>query len=589
MSDNDRFVKQILRKYLFPTILTILSTTFISFINSILAGRMLGKNALGAINIVSSFTFLYSMLGCLISIGASTCASVAIGKDDKKKADQYVTYALAASVILPIIISIPCAIFFKQFMVLMGADDLMYIYCVDYARVMIVFGFLTTLMYYPFNFLRLDGRGNLALYVFWIMAGADVILVELFMKLDLGLTGFGLAVVISTAIADIIGLIILFTSKKSNIKPGRIAIVDIVRMSNEVFARGSAAGLNNLCNMLRTIVLNAWVLRYLGTDGAGEFAVACSIINFTAASVSGSGQTISPIVGIFHGEKDSTSMKMLMKSATLYAVFIHLIIAAFAVPGSRLIASLFGMGNEPLLSETANAINWVMISLIPAALINVYIYYYAAMKKTIISCLLTFMRAFGFVILVAYVAFATGHGKLVFASFLSAEILTALMMCINALVIHNRKPGLNGLLLMDSIQNDNYISFSVDNTVEGAVSASARMEEFFREKEVSSKYTMTLPMALEELLLIVNEHCLKDMPDQSIDVRIFIDNDDILLRIRCGGKVFDPVAWYRKRSATMSLEEMLMDESLGMKMIDQKAKSITFQNTFGVNNLVVTI
>ena len=100
---------------------------------------------------------------------------------------------------------------------------------------------------------------------------------------------------------------------------------------------------------------------------------------------------------------------------------------------------------------------------------------------------------------------------------------------------------------------------------------------------------MTLPMALEELLLIVNEHCLKDMPDQSIDVRIFIDNDDILLRIRCGGKVFDPVAWYRKRSATMSLEEMLMDESLGMKMIDQKAKSITFQNTFGVNNLVVTI
>jgi hypothetical protein len=34
---------------------------------------------------------------------------------------------------------------------------------------------------------------------------------------------------------------------------------------------------------------------------------------------------------------------------------------------------------------------------------------------------------------------------------------------------------------------------------------------------------------------------------------------------------------------------MLMDDSLGMKMIDTKAKDIIFQNTFGVNNLVVII
>ena len=64
---NDYFVKKILRKYLVPTVLTLLGTTVASFANNILAGRMLGRDALTSMNIVSSFSFLFAMLGCLIS------------------------------------------------------------------------------------------------------------------------------------------------------------------------------------------------------------------------------------------------------------------------------------------------------------------------------------------------------------------------------------------------------------------------------------------------------------------------------------------------------------------------------------------
>ena len=41
---NDYFVKKILRKYLVPTVLTLLGTTVASFANNILAGRMLGRD-----------------------------------------------------------------------------------------------------------------------------------------------------------------------------------------------------------------------------------------------------------------------------------------------------------------------------------------------------------------------------------------------------------------------------------------------------------------------------------------------------------------------------------------------------------------
>ena len=77
-----------------PTILTILGTTVVGFINSLIVGSMLDKDSLAAVNIVSSFTFLFSMLGCLISIGASLAASVEIGKDNHENAGKYMTFAL---------------------------------------------------------------------------------------------------------------------------------------------------------------------------------------------------------------------------------------------------------------------------------------------------------------------------------------------------------------------------------------------------------------------------------------------------------------------------------------------------------------
>ena len=113
------------------------------------------------------------------------------------------------------------------------------------------------------------------------------------------------------------------------------------------------------------------------------------------------------------------------------------------------------------------------------------------------------------------------------------------------------------------------------------------MADFCRKNEVKKSLARFLPMALEELLVIVNDNCLKGRGLQYIDVRILFDEEGILMRIRCGGKIFNPVAWYEKRSSTMTQEELLMDDLLGMKMVIAKAKSVQFQNTFGVNNIIV--
>ena len=129
----------------------------------------------------------------------------------------------------------------------------------------------------------------------------------------------------------------------------------------------------------------------------------------------------------------------------------------------------------------------------------------------------------------------------------------------------------------------------MQNTAEGAVRASQEMADFCRQNEVKKSLAGFLPMALEELLVIVNEHCLQGRGVQYIDVRILFDEDGLLMRIRCDGKIFNPVAWYEKRSSAMTREELMMDDLLGMKMVIAKAKNVQFQNTFGVNNIIVVV
>ena len=117
--------------------------------------------------------------------------------------------------------------------------------------------------------------------------------------------------------------------------------------------------------------------------------------------------------------------------------------------------------------------------------------------------------------------------------------------------------------------------------------ASERMAEFCEQNELDPSLAMMLPLAIEEMLVLVNEHCFEHNDKMYSDVRIVISNEELLLRIRCGGKLFDPIADYRKRTAGMSEEELLMDESLGIRMVTQMAKTVSFRRTLGVNNLIV--
>lgn len=587
LENNNYFVRYTLKKYLAPTIISILGTTMITFVNSLLTGNMYGREALAAMNLINPVTFVYAMLGCLISIGGATSASIAMGKEEDAQVSAYAALSLILSFVIPIIFSAAGIFFFRPFLGFLGAKGALFTSSAGYGRVMILGGVFTTLMYYPFNFLRVDGRAQYSMVIFGVMGVMDVIFVFIFYHLGLGLAGVGLAVVLSTALADIFGLAVLFFGKGRQIRLG--AVHHPLADSMQICRLGAASGLNNLCNMMRTIVLNSLILSALGADGASVFAVACSVLNFAMAFVAGAGQAVAPIIGVFYGERDDTSIRMLMKSAVRYGLILMGSLFVLALAGCVPLAYAFGMRETQMVQKTAIAICWIMFSLIPASVVNVLIFHYTTIRQVILSSVLTFLRAFGFVALFAWIFVQVGGAQWILAAFVLGELATLATDVWFVRYICRKNPNLKGILLLRDQEDEPYISFSVPGSVEGAVTASARMSEFCEEQELDPRYSMMLPLALEEMLVLVNEHCFEGNDTMYADVRILLSQKEVLLRIRCGGKLFDPIADYHKRTEGMSEEELLMDESLGIRMITEAAKSVTFRRTLGVNNLVVIL
>ena len=88
--------------------------------------------------------------------------------------------------------------------------------------------------------------------------------------------------------------------------------------------------------------------------------------------------------------------------------------------------------------------------------------------------------------------------------------------------------------------------------------------------------TMTLSLALEELLMITAEKTLHN--NGTMDVRILKTKEGAILRIRSEGKAFNPL-----EHAEDNFEYM------GVQMIMNMATRTQYQSTLGLNTLVVEI
>jgi len=590
MKDNHYLINKSFQRYLVPSILAILGGNISFMVDHIIAGRVLGSNALAAMSMVNPLFFLLTTIGTLICVGSSTMASVSIGRENKQTANELFTLSTVLVLMVGGLISIAGFILLDPIVNLLSNGQELQAMVYDYCLGLIPGSICIMAVYIPLNFFRIEGRGHLGMIMFLIMAVLNIAL-DLHFTVVMGMGMFGLA--LATVLSSLIAVMLMFPFLL--FKGGGYRFVSIaksLRLVNGIVIVGSPPALNNFYSVIRTFILNTLILAVGGSVAVASFAFVNSVNTLAQGVVSGISQTVSPLVGVFYGEHDVLSIKKVVKLAVKLGMAAMVIFSIFIALLSRQICVVFGLTSAEQQSIAAPALMICSISLVGAMVNQIFIYYYMTIGRTKIANLITLGRGLLFIILTAYILSRSLGIYGIWISFSVSELLSFLIIAITVKQTLRKENELSGVLLLNhcDVEEGRFISFSVGTKVEAVMESSDKISDFCESCSLNPKQSMVISLAIEEILLLMVKHVFEGNNNDSIDVKIFVRRDMITMRFRCGGRKFNPLEYYKAAmEKSNGFEDSDMDESMGLRLISKIAKKVDYTTSLGLNNIVIRI
>jgi Na+-driven multidrug efflux pump len=589
VNDDDLFIKRLYARCLFASMLALAGGMVGQITSAIAAGRLLEAGALPVMAMALPVQALFSMTGALLGVGGTALCARAIGNGRFDECHRIFTAVYLLTVLAAALLALVLLPLIDPLVRFLGAGPGLFGATKRYVFALIAGGVFSMSIYPAYNLLRLDGRFGASVAVFFAQAVVTISLDLLFLLVfRRGVEAVALATVAGAAVSGLGGAALLFLGGR-NFHFTRSVFAtthrpDIPRIVGGIFAAGSPSAAESLCILSYSIVLNRLIARSFGIPGLSAFKLIDSFNSLALVFIYAVSGPVIQFVGVFGAEKDSKSIRQLLAQVFSWgALFVLGYIALGEIFAPRL-AGLFGMVSPEARSAAIPAIRIFALSLAPALANNILVAVYQAENRTFLANALTVSRLFLWIVIVAPLLSDRIGLKGVWHSFWIAESL-CLLSAVALSLLCRRNKRLSPLFLVDreAELTGIYRSFSVKNDLESIVQSSAGITEFCEQNALGSKPTLAISLAIEELLALIRGRSLADDDGATMNVRILIEENTVILRVRNGGKNVNPMEYAKSPG---DAEEA---ELLGIKMLSALAIKIDYRNTFGVNNTTILL
>ncbi len=568
MYSDQKMLTRIYYKALFPNMLSILGGTINVFFDGILVGRRMGELGIASVNQSLAVYLLLCTAGSLIASGAFAQSAAAVGQNRPEEGQRYYGLALELAAAIGLLISAAGFLLSGPIARSLGSSDSWQM-VETYIRITFLGGVFKILLYVPFFYLRLAGKTDQSAWAMMTMTVLNIVLDYIFLfVLDLGIGGAAWASVLATVVSCGMSFWYLFRLKDGfrfcPAVPRREELVKILKS-------GSPMAANNLCSALRIVMLNGIMNLVGGSSMVAAFAVTNSLNEFSICIQNGVPQAGSAMLGIYQGEQDPLSVKKLLKIQMGCGLWLSLAFALILVLAGNRVGQLFGS-----TQDLRFAVGCLGVGVIFGTLGSIMTYYYYAIMRSGMASLITVMRVL--VVTVAVAWLLRPLGERIFVFYWLAELVTGGIWIGAGLLLSGKKTGRFSLYMLDetAFREGKCINFTVACDTQAICEVSEKIQDFCQFNAFTEEQIMTISLALEELMVITAE---KSMHHRGyMDVRILRTKEGGILRIRSEGKRYNSLEY---AEAGM--------EYLGVKMIMKMAKKTEYQNTLGLNTLIVVI
>jgi len=554
-----------------------------SLVDSTMTSNILGTNAMAA---VGFFTPVCNLIGSVfvICVGIQILCSKYLGSGDGKKTVSVFSTGIITVAVIGIVSSLVCFTFRVPLSFLLGAEGetavMLQDYIAGYSLGMTAQMLSGTLM----MFLPMNNDMKRSYFGIGVMIVSNIGLNILFITVfGMGLFGLGLA----TSLSFILSTLVLMTGFLKKHKVLRITLKEpyFLCLPSAVYL-GLPSLMFTLGNTIKAYILNKTLMFAMGDAAVAAMAVQGTMCALLGSIPAGYANSFIVLGSMYYGEQDKKSMIVLMKDALVSGILISAAAALIVMAGSSPIASIFYRTADPAWAVTRRMLVLFPNFLVFNTIFNLLIKVTQCQKK---MALVNFLSVFENVSIAIFTVVMTPSlgTDAAWLAFPAGEIFCLIIIAASVFI---RSRGFT-FRLEDWMKLDKDFGFNDDECLdlkikssEEVVSVSERVMSFCLDKNVDKKKAMYSGLCVEEMAGNIVEYGFKGRGNHSVDVRIVVIKDGMIIRIRDNTKEFDP---------TMRLEQYKGDKdvtkNIGIRIVAGLAEDMTYRSTAGVNNLLIKL
>lgn len=350
-----------------PGLLGTLTTYLYRTVDQIFVGNFVGRTALGGISVLAPFNNVIIALSLFITVGGTSLLALTMGRRDYEEANKLFTNIIIQAIGMALIVSVLFFIFAEPFVGVCGAKrgTETFRYAVVYLKIVTCGQVFNMLNQGLAAIIRTEGAAKYSMFANIVGAFFNIVLdALLIIVFKMGVAGAAIATIVSQLMGAAFSAAFFLTGK-SSLRWAGFGVVDIKQMAY-IAKMGIAPSIFQMLSLFTNILLNKSLQYYGDLDpvysliGGGELCISAVAIvntvdNFIVSMTSGINQAVSPLISYNYGAKNYSRVKKASLCSQAMAGVFAIVIWSAMMLAPEFVCSLFGKGDEALISYGAMA------------------------------------------------------------------------------------------------------------------------------------------------------------------------------------------------------------------------------------------
>ena len=304
-------IGKLLLKLSIPTVIAQLINMLYNVVDRIYIGHIPeeGSLALTGVGVCMPIIMIVTAFAALISSGGAPRASICMGKQDNKSAEQILGNCFSLQIVVSIVLTVVLLIWNKDLLMAFGASKNTLGYATDYMRIYALGTLFVQLTLGMNAFITAQGFTTTSMVSVLIGAICNITLDPVFIFVfNMGVKGAALATVLSQAISTI-WVVVFLSGKKTQLHLRKKYMGLKPKIFLPCVALGLATFIMQASESVVTVCFNSSLLHYSGDIAVGAMTILTSVMQFAMLPLQGIAQGSQPIASYNYGAKNADRVK----------------------------------------------------------------------------------------------------------------------------------------------------------------------------------------------------------------------------------------------------------------------------------------